>query len=172
VEGSLGGHPANQIDGLGVNVSLVLVGVVLLANSDASQGRTLLTEVCHNLTCVDARDGGNTLASTPLSERLDSSPMAVLQGIVLHNDTRSLDVGRLKVSEQAVLVTGGRGDAIVANQRLGEDEDLPTVGRIGHRFRVSDERGSENCLAGDIGFGAKRLAREDGAILSGVSSEA
>jgi hypothetical protein len=170
VEGSLSGHTADQVDGLRINVGLVLVGIVLLTDGDTSKGRTLLTEVCHNLTRVDTGDGGDTLASAPLGEGLDGSPVAVLQGIVLDNDARSLDVGRLKVSEQAVLIAGGRGDAVVADQGLGEDENLSTVGRIGHGFRVSDERGGENCLAGDVGFGAERLARENRAILSGVSN--
>jgi hypothetical protein len=91
--------------------------------------------------------------------------MAVPQSIVLDDDTGGLDVGRLEVAEQAVLVPGGGGDAIVANQWLGEDENLATVGGIGHRLGVSDERGGEDGLARDVGLGAERLAREDGSIL-------
>lgn len=33
-----------------------------------SKRRTLLTEVCYNLTRVNAGDGGDTLSSTPLCE--------------------------------------------------------------------------------------------------------
>jgi hypothetical protein len=37
VEGSLGRHATNQVDGLGVDVRLVFIGIVLLANGDAGQ---------------------------------------------------------------------------------------------------------------------------------------
>lgn len=167
VEGSLGRNTADQVDGLGVDVGLVLVGIILLTHSDAGQRRTLLTEVCHNLTSVHTRDGGNTFASAPLGQRLDGSPVAVPQSIVLDNDTRGLDVRRLKESEQAVLIAGGGWHAVVANEGLGEDKNLSTVGGIRHGFGVADQRGGEDGLARDVGFGAKRLARKDGAILHG-----
>lgn len=54
---------------------------------------------------------------------------------------------------------------VVANQRLGENEDLTTVGGIGHGFGVSDERRGEDSFTGDVGFGTKRLSGEDGSIL-------
>jgi len=167
VERSLGGHTADEVDGLGVDVRLIFIGIVLLADGDAGQRGTLLAEVCHNLAGVDARDGRDTLTSTPLGQRLNSSPVAVLQRIVLDNNARRLDVGRLEVSEQAMLVAGGRGDAVVANQRLGEDEDLAAVGRVGHRLGVSNEGGGEDCLARDVGLSTERLAGEDRAILKG-----
>lgn len=86
MEGCLGRDTADQVNGLGVNIGLVLVSIILLTNRDAGQRGTLLTEVCHNLTSVHARDGRNTLTSAPLCQRLDSGPMAVLQGVVLDND--------------------------------------------------------------------------------------
>jgi hypothetical protein len=165
VEGSLGGHTADEVDSLRVDVGLVLIGIVLLADGNAGQRGTLLTEVCHNLTGVDARDGGDTLTSAPLSQRLDSSPMAVLQSVVLDHNTRRLDVGRLEVSEQAMLIAGRGGDAVVADQRLGEDEDLAAVRGVRHGLGVSNEGGGEDCLAGDVGLSTERLAGEDWAIL-------
>jgi hypothetical protein len=169
VEGCFSGHTADEVDSLGVDVCLIFVGIVLLTNGDTSQRGTLLAEVCHNLTGVDARDGWNTLTSTPFSKGLDGSPVAVLESIVLHNDARRLNVGRLEVSEQAVLIAGGRGHAVVADQRLGEDEDLAAVRGVRHGLGVSHERRGEDCLARDVGFGAERLAGEDGAILEIVS---
>lgn len=64
-----------------------------------------------------------------------------------------------------MLVAGGRRNAVVANQGLGEDENLATIGRIGHGLGVTNKRGGEYCLAGNIGFGAKGLAGEDRAVL-------
>ena len=78
VEGRLGADLADQVDLLRVDEGLVLVGIVLLANGDAGQGRTLLTEVGDDRTGIDTRDGGNTLTGTPLAQTLDGSPVAVL----------------------------------------------------------------------------------------------
>jgi hypothetical protein len=91
--------------------------------------------------------------------------MAVLDSIVLDNNTRRLDVWGLKVSEQAMLVPGRGGDSVVANERLSENEDLSTIGRVGHGLRVANERSREDGFARDIGFGAEGLARKDWSIL-------
>jgi hypothetical protein len=78
-------------------------------------------------TSVNACDGGNTFSSAPLAQTLDSGPMAVLEGGIGDDDTSSLNVGRLKVLEQTVLVSNGRGDTVVTDQGLSEDQDLTTV---------------------------------------------
>jgi hypothetical protein len=167
VERSLCADAADQVDGFGVHVGLVLVGIILLADGDASQRRTLLTEVSYDLTGVNARDGWDTLASAPLRKTFDCGPVAVLERVVLDYNARRLNPWRLKVSEQAMLISGRRGHAVVADERLGEDEDLTTVRWVGHRLRVADERRGEDGLAGDVGFGAKRLSGEDRPILNG-----
>lgn len=99
MERSLSGHTTNQVNGFGINVGLVFVGIVLLANGDASKGGTLLTEIGYDLTCVDTRNGWYTLTSAPFSQGLDSSPVTMLHGVILDNNTRGLDVGRLEVPE-------------------------------------------------------------------------
>jgi hypothetical protein len=165
VERCLGRDTTNQVDGLRVDKGLVLVGIVLLANGDTSEGRTLLTEVCDDLTSVDTRDSGNTLTGAPLSKRLNSGPVAVLQSVVLNDDTRGLDVGGLEVTQQTVLITGSRRHAVVANQGLGKDENLSTVGGVGHGLGVSNEGGGKDGFTRDVGLGTKRLSGEDGAVL-------
>jgi hypothetical protein len=165
VEGGLGGDAADQVDGLRVDEGLVLVRVVLLADGDAGERGPLLAEVGDHLASVDAGDGGDSLAGAPLGERLDGGPVAVLQGVVLDNDTRGLDVGGLEVAEQTVLVTGSGGYTVVTDQRLGEDKDLATVGGVGHGLGISDERGGEDGFTRDVGLGTKGLSGEDGAVL-------
>lgn len=173
MEGSLGAHPANEVDGFRVNVGLILVGIVLFSDGDTSQRRTLLTKVCYDLTGINTRDGRNTLTSTPLSKTLNSSPVAVLQGVILDNDARSLDPWRLEVSEQAMLVTGSRWDAVVADQGLGEDKNLASVRGIGHRLGVTDKGGGEDGFTRDVGFGTKGLSGKDRSVLnSGESMDA
>lgn len=87
------------------------------------------------------------------------------QCVVLHDNTGGLNVGGFEVSEKPMLVSGRGGYAIISDQRLGEDENLTAIGGIGHRLRVSNEGGSKDCLARDVGFGTKGLAREDWSIL-------
>jgi hypothetical protein len=96
--------------------------------------------------------------------------VTVLQGIILDNDTGGLDVGRLEVSEQTMLIAGSGGNTIVSNQGLGENENLSTVGWIGHGLWVSDEGRGENSFTRDVGFGAEGLAGEDRAVLEVVSN--
>jgi hypothetical protein len=169
VERSLRRNTTHEVNSLRVDVCLVLVGIVLLADGDAGQRRTLLTEVCYNLTSVDAGDGWDALSGAPCRQRLNGSPVAVLHSVVLDDDSRSLDMRRLKVSEQAMLIAGAGGDSVVADQRLGEDENLSTVGGVGHGLGVPNEGCGEDGLAGDICFGTKRFAFKDGAVLQAVS---
>jgi len=167
VEGRLGGNLLDKVDAARVLVGLILVGIVLLANGDLAKGRTLFTKVGDNITSVNAGNGGDTLASTPLCQTLDSSPVGVLHGNVCDNNGSSLNVGALKVLVEAVLVTNGSGHTVVANQRLGEDQNLAAVRRVGHRLGVSDKGGGEDGLATDVGLCAKALSVVDRAIPDG-----
>lgn len=164
-EGSLGADALDQVDLARVDKAFVLIGIVLVANGDPSEGRTLLSEKGDNGSSVDAGNGGNTLTGTPIAQTLDGGPVAVLKGDVGDNNTSALDVRRFKVLQKVVLVTLTGGNAVVANQGLGEDEDLATVRGVGHGFGVADERSGEDGLARDVGIGTKGLASENGAIL-------
>lgn len=165
-EGGLGAHPLDQVDLARVDKALVLVGIVLVANRDPGQRRTLLSEVGDNGTSVNARDGGHSLPSTPIAQTLDGGPVAVLGGHIGHNDSSTLDVGRLKVLEQVEFVADVRRYTVVSNERLSEDEDLATVGRIGHGLWVPDQGGGEDGLSRDVGVGTESSSVEHWAILA------
>lgn len=96
--------------------------------------------------------------------------MAVLQGVILNNNTRGLNVGRLEVSEETVLIAGSGGHTVVANQGLGEDENLAAVGGVGHGLGVANERGGEDGFTRDVGLSTEGLAGEDGSVLDRVSA--
>lgn len=164
VERRLGADLTDKVDLLRIGESLVLVGIVLLTNGDTSQRRTLLTQIGDNGTSVDTRDGGNTLTSTPFSKTLDGRPVAVTLGNIGNDNTSSLKVGGLEVLEQAVTVLLRGGDTIVANQRLGEDQNLAAVGGIGQGLGVTDQRGGEDGLTGNVGAGSEGLPVEDRTI--------
>lgn len=167
-KGSLGADALDQVDLARVDKAFVLIGIVLVANGDPSKGRTLLSEESDNGSGIDAGNGGNALTGTPIAQTLDGGPVAVLKGDVGDDNTSTLNVRRLKVLQKVVLVTLTGGNAVVANQGLGEDEDLATVRGVGHGFGVADERSGEDSLARDVSVGAKGLASENGAILFNV----
>jgi hypothetical protein len=89
----------------------------------------------------------------------------VLQSVILNDDARRLDVGRFEVSEQAMLVARVGGNPVVADQRLGEDEDLATVGRVGHGLGVPNQGCGKDGFSGDVGLCTKGHSFEDGAVL-------
>lgn len=126
-KGSLGAHTLDQIDLARVDEAFVFVGVVLVTNRNPSKGRTLLSEEGDNLTSINARNGRNTLTSTPGTQALDSSPVAVVESHIGHNNTSTLDVRGLKVLEEAEVVTLVGRHAVVANERLSKDQNLATV---------------------------------------------
>ena len=53
-------------------------------------------------------------------------------------------------------------DAVVADQRVGEDDDLARVGGVGDRLLVAGHRGVEDDLAGDRLGVARRARRRSG----------
>lgn len=164
VEGSLGADLADEVDLLRVGKGLILVGIVLLTHGDTGQRRTLLPQVGDDFTGVDARDGRNALTSTPFSKTLDSRPVAVALRSIGNDDTGGLQVGRLEILEQTVVVLLEGRDTVVANEGLGEDQNLAPVGRIGQRLGVTDQRGGEDGLTGNVGAGSEGLSVEDRTI--------
>jgi hypothetical protein len=169
-EGSLGGNTLHKVDLTGVDEALILIGIVLFTNRDSSQGRALLTKVSNNGTGINTRDSGNALSGAPLAQTLDGSPVAVVDSDIGDNDTSALNVGGLEVLEKVELVAGGGGNTVVANQGLGEDEDLSSVGGVGHGLGISNERGGEDGFTRNVGVGAESLALEDGTISNSKSS--
>lgn len=170
VERLLGADLTHQVDLFGIGEGLVLVGIIFLANGDLGQGRTLLTQVGDDGTGVDTRNGGDTFTGTPLTQTLNGGPVAVLLGNIGNNNTGRLQVGGLEVLQQTILVLLSRRHTVVADERLGEDQNLATVGGIGQRLGVSDQRSGEDGLAGDVGASTERLAGEHGTITNSEGS--
>jgi hypothetical protein len=97
--------------------------------------------------------------------------VAVLQSVVLNDNARRLNVGRFEVSEQAMLVARVGRNPVVADQRLGEDEDLATVGGVGHGLGIPNQGCGKDGLAGDVGLCTKGHSFEDGAVLKTGESQ-
>ena len=71
--------------------------------------------------------------------------------------SRMIDPGRVHPGRLRALV----GDAVVADHRRGEADDLPDVARIGDRLLVAAHRGREDGLAEGAAVRRDRLAAED-----------
>ena len=164
-ERRLGAHTLHEVDLTGVDVALVFVGIVLIANGDSGQRGTLLAQVGDDGTSVNTGDSRDALTSAPLGKALDSGPVAVFLSHISNDNAGALDVGRLEVLEEVVLVALIRRHAVVANEGLGENQDLAAVRGIRHGLGVTHERGGEDSLAGDVDVGAKGLAVKHGTIL-------
>lgn len=165
MERRLGGDLLNQVDLLRIDECLILIRIILLSNCDPGEGRTLLTKVGDNGPSVDTSNGGDTLTSTPVAERLNGSPVRVLLSDIGNNNTDGLEMGRLEVFQETILVPLVRGDTIVSNERLGEDENLATVGRIGKSLGISNEGSREDGFPGSVRTGTEGLSVEDRTVL-------
>lgn len=76
---------------------------------------------------------------------------------------------RFEVFEKTIRVTCTRGDPVVTDEGLCEDENLATVGWVTEGFGVADKGGGEDGLPRDVGTRAEGLAVKDRTILEGVS---
>ena len=71
---------------------------------------------------------------------------------------------RLKVDTEAKVVLDVGGDAVVADHREGEREQLPTVRRVSQRLRVADHGRVEDHLTRDRALSAKGEALQPRAV--------
>ena len=67
-----------------------------------------------------------------------------------------------------VIDDGLVGDAVVAHEGVGQDEDLAPVRRVGEGLGVADHAGVEDDLAGDGGVGPERPGLEGGGAVGQV----
>src|ERR1039458_5948866 len=72
-------------------------------------------------------------------------------------DDQTFDVGAVR------LVVVGVG-AVVADFRIGENDDLASVGRVGENCLVAGDGSVENDFAGALAFGAVAFASEDSTV--------
>ena len=63
-------------------------------------------------------------------------------------------------------VIGGAG-SVVADLRVGENDDLAGIGRIGEDFLIAGDGGIEDDFAGAFGGRTKTPALEDGSVFQG-----
>ena len=84
---------------------------------------------------------------TPRIQSLFRVPVAVLLGVLRNHHALYLDGVGFELFGQAI--PGGLfGNAVVADERVGENQDLSLVGGVGHGLGIPDHSGREYHLAG------------------------
>ncbi len=106
----------------------------------------------------DRRPRGCRLCARNALASFVGAPVAGDGGELAHDE--AFDVG----PRGFVIVAAG---AVVADLRVGEDDDLAGIGGVGEDFLVAGERGIEDDLAGALGGRTKAPALEDGAVFQG-----
>ena len=80
----------------------------------------MLAQHFGQLTGVDARDAGNSLALQPVSQTLHSVPMAVLIAVIAHNDSFRMDFLTLHEGWQSIGFKGKRRHTVVTDQGISQ----------------------------------------------------
>lgn len=136
---------------------------------DASKEGTTLANLLGEGTSIDAVNSGDVVIREPLGQGLLCGPMRVLPRVRTDDEAGNVDAIRLKVFGQSMVVDDGLvGDTVVADEGVGEDEDLATVGRVRQGLGVADHAGVEHHLAGDRGVGPERPGLEGGGAIGQV----
>ena len=110
---------------------------------------------------VDVGDRHRTLALQVGVERHARAEIGHAQRQVLDDQTGGIDFGGFDVLGV---------DAVAADVRISQRDDLPAVARIGENFLVTGERGVEHKLANGDPVGADGTALKDRAICKGEDS--
>src|SRR5262245_752476 len=90
--------------------------------------------------------------------------MTVVVDAMLDHEALHLDPIRFVRPRQASRRTW-RWDAVIADQWIGEDQNLTGVRWIGQRLDIARHPGVEHNLAANRARGAKRIALEDRAVV-------
>ena len=147
-----GPSPANSIGSPGVTVfaksapviegsacdELAGLGFGELAGEDAAAHRAAVAQAADERAGVDAGDRGDAAVAQPVEPAaLGGGRVLAVLGVA-HDDASRVDpVGLHRLG----------GDPVVADQRIGEGDDLPRVAGVGDRLLVAGHRGVEDDLA-------------------------
>ncbi len=144
VHAGLGGDPFARL-GLGRR-----------GREDAAAHSAAVADVADQGAGVDAVDRRDAAVAEPVEPTaLGAGDVLAVLGVT-HDDAAGVD---------AVGLHRRRADPVVADQRVGEDDDLACVGGIGDRLLVAGHRRVEDDLAGDSTVMAAGEPVEPGPVL-------
>lgn len=97
----------------------------------------------------------------PVMERAYGRPVAEVTALGADDDAADVNVLALEVIAESPLIEPRARHAIVTDERVRENEDLPAVARVGHRLWVSNHPCVEDDLAVDVDWCAEGGSSED-----------
>ena len=127
-----------------------------VGGEDAAAHGALVADVPHERACIYLCDRRDAAVAQPGEPAALGARGVLAVDRLAHDDGARMDpVGLHRL----------RGDAVVADQRVGENDDLAGVAGIGHGLLVAGHRGVEDHLAETIDRCADQLAVEAGPVL-------
>ncbi len=133
------GDGGDEVDAVGAARALDRVTHRGLVGAERTRERALVAQVAGEAAGVDAADPGHAVTHQQVVEAPLRAPVAVVRREVAHHDT---------CAERTVALGVVVVDAVVADVRVGEGDDLPGVRGIGHDLLVAGECGVEHQFAG------------------------
>lgn len=145
--GFRGGHSGDEVLLGRVPELLGWTDKGVVANSELTEGGTLVSEERSDGSSVDTRDTWHIVPSTPLVQRFHSLVVRVFQRHIGNNHTGTLDSLRLEewYSRSIRQRLVGRY-TVVTNHRRSEDQNLTEVRRIGHGIGIRGDGRAEHRL--------------------------
>jgi len=152
-------HLGDQIDLVGIVKSL-LAG----EQDDAAEHGALVAQPFGQGAGIDAVQGGNAVLRQPLRQAPPGVPVAVFGGMFRDDQALHMDPVRFEIVFDAIdqLVSG---HTIVADEGIGQDQDLAVIGGIGEGLRIADHAGVKDHFAGCRVVRAEGEAVIDRAVL-------
>lgn len=142
--------------------------------NNATQHYPMLPELLRQCPGINTRDRWYFVMLEPIPKRTHRSLVAVVFAGLGHNDAADMDGLALEILGKAVGIFFLRWDAVVADERIREYQNLPTVARIRealgvagharieHHFTVTIDRGTEGFTFEDCSIGEDEGSRHRG----------
>lgn len=105
MERSLGADLADKVDLFGIDECLVLILIVFFSDGDSGKTGTLFPQIGDNSSGVHASDCWDTFSCTPFTQAFHRRPVGIFFCHVRNHHSHSLDIGTLKIFQQAMLVS-------------------------------------------------------------------
>ena len=137
----------NQILFVRVNELFSCAGMNELAKHD-----TVLAELLRERTGINAGYRGHAGFFEPFAKRVSSALMRIVLAVFGYDEPRHLYFSGFEELFAR--------NAIIADERIRADQDLPGVRRVGKCFYIPDHAGVENDFSGDILIRAETFPRE------------
>mmetsp|Transcript_3258 Transcript_3258/g.5531 ORF Transcript_3258/g.5531 Transcript_3258/m.5531 type:complete len:870 (+) Transcript_3258:2518-5127(+) len=139
----------------------------VLGNFDLTECTALFAENLGEHAGVNAVKSRDSGTAEPGAKALSSVPVRVGVRVVRNDETGNLDLVALVELGNSELIFLVTRHTVVANERVGEDENLATVRRVSERLRVADHTGVEDNLSSDALVSTEGESRDLQTVLKG-----